>query len=184
MSKNILNLLLLVLTFSTYYLFISPLYSGAGTIWQPERGITALKELNTQYDETLGQADTLNSQAKSLSDDYTNIPEDQKARMKIMVPDSVDKVRLLSEFDGILQTAGLTSKNLAVSDNPVAGERQGAVGITFSVRTTYPVFKNLMERIEKSMRLYSIQSVSFSAPEKESDLTEYTVRLETYYIKQ
>jgi hypothetical protein len=183
MSKNILNLLLIVLTFSVYYLVISPLYSGAGTIWQPERGITALKSLNSEYDETLSQANALKLQAKTLDDDYMSISEEQKAKMKVMVPDSVDKVRLLSEFDGILRDTGLTSKNLTVSDNPIAAERQGAIGITFSVRTTYPIFKSLMDRIEKSMRLYSIQSVSFTAPEKENDLTEYSVRLETYYIK-
>ena len=50
-------------------------------------------------------------------------------------------------------------------------------------RCFYENFKKLMDTFEKSMRLFSIQAVSFTAPEKDGDLTSYDVKLQTYYIK-
>jgi hypothetical protein len=183
MSKTTLKLLLAVSTFAVYYLVISPIYSGVGVLWQPSQSVEALQSLNAQYSDALVQANTLRQQAESLKSDYTKVPEEQKAEMQVMVPDSVDKVRLLSEISGIISQSGLASKDLAVSDSVSSLDHTGAVAITFSVRTTYENFKALMDKFEKSLRLFSISSVSFSAPEKEGDLTQYTVRLETYYIK-
>jgi hypothetical protein len=182
MSKNLLSLLLAIASFAVYYLIIGPVYKGTGGIWQPEASIQSLKELNKQYDETLMQAEGLLGQAEQLQSQYSRISDDQKSIMRVMVPDSIDKVRLLSEVSNILLQSGFSPRELSYSDGSTVGGR-GSASLSFSVRTTYPKFKELMDTFEKSMRLFSIQNVTFSASQKESDPTSYQVKLETYFIK-
>lgn len=170
-------------TFAVYYLLINPLYNGVGGVWQPAQSVTQLRTLNAQYDDTLKQADTLSNQADVLKSQYAKVSTDQKDKMAIMVPDSIDKVRLLSEVVNIEKQTGFTFGELAYSEGSSLSNGRGSADISFSVKTTYPRFKELMDAFEKSMRLYSIQSVAFTTPEHEGDLTNYQVKLETYYIK-
>lgn len=181
MSKNLLTLLLAVASFAVYYLAVGPIYNGTGGVWQPSASIQSLKVLNKQYDETLSQADTLLGQADQLRAQYMGLTEEQKSVMKIMVPDSIDKVRLLSEVSNVLLKSGFAPNDLSFADG-VSSSSRGASAISFSVRTTYPKFKELMDDFEKSMRLFSVQSISFSS-DKESDISTYQVKLETYFIK-
>ncbi|MEN9337967.1 MAG: hypothetical protein RIQ41_281 [Candidatus Parcubacteria bacterium] len=183
MSKNLLNILLAVSTFALYYLLINPLYNGTGGVWQPEESIKMLRDLNGQYDETLRQANELYSQAETLRGQYSRISQDQKDMMKIMVPDSIDKVRLLSEVTNVAGLAGLKLENISYSDGSIAASGRGYATISFSVKTTYEKFKELMYAFETSMRLFSIQSVSFSSPAEDGQLTSYQVRLDTYFLK-
>lgn len=183
MSKNLLNLLLIVGTFAVYYLLIGPVYKGVGGVWQPAESVQSLRELKNQYDETLNQADNLFTQAETLRSQYSRVTDEQKAKMKVMVPDSIDKVRLLSEVYNISVLAGIPFNELAYSEGPSTSNGRGSAGISFTVKTTYPKFKVLMDTFEKSLRLFSIQSVTFAAPEREGDPTAYQVKLETYFIK-
>jgi hypothetical protein len=183
MSKKLLNLLLIVATFAVYYLLIGPVYKGVGGVWQPGESVKSLQVLNAQYDETLMQADALFSQAETLRSQYSRISDAQKDMMKVMVPDSIDKVRLLSEVSGILLNSGFPSNDLAFSDGPSSSNSKGTAAVSFTVKATYPKFKELMDTFEKSMRLFSIQDVSFSVAGKEGELPSYQVKLETYFIK-
>lgn len=182
MSKNLLNLLLVVVTFAMYFLVIGPLYKGTGGVWQPEQSIKSLREMNSQYNVTLEQAESLFAQAETLKNQYSKISEEDKAKMKIMVPDSIDKVRLLSEMVNISSITNMPYSDLSYSDGTNQPGR-GSATISFSVETSYPKFKEFIDAIEKSMRLFSIQNVSFAAPEKEGDPIKFQVKLETYYMK-
>lgn len=183
MSKNLLNLLLIVSTFALYYLVINPLYNGVGGVWQPAMSIKSLQELNSGYTEALTQADSLYAQAETLQAQYSRVSNDQKSKMALMVPDQIDKVRLLSEVTNIINTSGLGVRELAYSDGPTNQAGKGVASVSFSVRATYPQFKALMENIEKSLRLFSIQSVAFAAPTREGEGVSYQVKLDTYFMK-
>lgn len=184
MSKNLLNLFLIILSAASYFLVIKPVYTGVGGIMQPEQSVQSLRTLNSQYDSTLEQATGLMSEAETLRSQYSRISAEDKAKMAIMVPESIDKVRLLSEVYGIGQAAGFALNDLTYSEsNSSSAGSRGTVNISFSVKTTYPRFKALMDNFEKSMRLFSINSVSFMTGGKEGELITYQVKLETYYLK-
>jgi hypothetical protein len=183
MSKNLLNLLLIVAIFAMYYLVISPMYKGTGGVWQPQQSITMLKEMNKQYDETLAQAESLSVQAEQLKSDYARISDEDKAKMAIMVPDSIDKVRLLSEVVNVASKIGMPLNELSYAEGASNQSGRGSALVSFTTKTTYAKFKEFIDAFEKSMRLYSIQSVSFSAPDKEGELINFQVKLETYYMK-
>ncbi len=183
MSPKLLNLLLIVFSFTLYYLVISPLYSGIGAIWQPEKSIAALKTLNAQYDQTLSQAEGLLKQADQLRKEYNALDASSKEKMLRMVPESVDPIRLLSEVDRIAAESGIGLASVSYADIPQATKFAGAYQLSMSVKTSYPKFKEFMRNYENSLRLFTLQSVNFSAPEKEGDLITFQVRLLTYYLK-
>lgn len=184
MSTNLRNLLLIIASFSLYYVAIKPLYTGVGGVMQPERSIQTLRVLNTQYDDTLSKADDIMKQAETLRAQYARVSAEDKAKMAVMVPDSVDQVHLLSEVRSIGEDAGFALTDILYTAGSNGGvSTKGTASISFSVKTTYPRFKVLMNNFEKSLRLFSVDSVSFAVPVKEGDLTTYQVRLQTYYLK-
>lgn len=183
MSPKLLNLLLIVLSFTIYYLVISPLYSGVGAIWQPEKSITSLKMLNTQYDQTLSQAEGLLKQADALRREYGSLDEASKQKMLVMVPQNIDPLRLLSEMNLIAAESGIGLGAVTYADIPQATKLAGAYQLSFAVKTTYPKFKEFMHNYENSLRLFSLQAVSFAAPEEPGDLIPFQVKMNTYYLK-
>ncbi len=184
MSKNLLNLLLLVSTVVIFYVVVSPLYTGSGTIWQPEQGIVSLRNTNTQYDEALNKAQTLIQDAKSLRSKYDGVPQDTKTKLKVMVPDrkDIDPVRMVSEVNTIANMSGVSLSDLSYTEGIGVGNK-GSYTISFSVKTTYNKFKEIMRNYETSLRLYSIQSVVFAIPETDSSIIPFQVKMDTYYIK-
>ncbi len=184
MSKNLLNILLAVASFALYYIIINPLYTGRGSVWQPQYGLTTLRSTNTQYDDTLQQAESLLQDAKQLSAKYKSISQETKDTMKVMVPNQadMDPVRLVSEVDSIAARTGLSISDLNYSEGQVIGNR-GVYTISFTVKTTYTKFKELMRNFETSLRLFTIQSVQFSVPETDGNLIVFQVKMDTYYIK-
>lgn len=183
MSKNLLSILLIIIPVVLYLLVIKPVYTGVGGVWQPTQSVKDLSTLNEQYSATLDQAETLASQAMELEKEYQSVSQEDRDKMKIMVPDSIDRVRLLNEVSLMGTRLGFTLNDLSYAEGSSLAAGRGSATISFTVKTTYPRFKDLMDNFEKSLRLYTIQSVTFSAPEKEGDLTSYQVKLDTYYIK-
>jgi hypothetical protein len=183
MSKNLLNTLLLVASFALYYVVINPLYTGAGSVWQPAQSIGALRASDDDYTETLRQAEELFKQAETLNKQYESVSSETKEKMKLMVPDTIDAVRMINEVNYIANQTGLTLGDLSYTQNTNATGPKATYSVSFSVKTTYTKFKELMANYETSLRLFQIQSVTFSVPEKQGELTNFQVKMETYHLK-
>ncbi len=183
MSPKLLNILLLVASFALYYLLIGPLWSGTGSVWSPGQGITELRNLEAQYRETVSQAADLFNKGKELRAQYESIDDMTKQKMGQMVPASIDAVRLLSEVGNIANRSGIAPTNLSYNEGVLVDKLRGTYDISFTVKTSYPKFKEFMRNYETSLRLFTLQSVSFSAPENPDDLISFQVKLRTYYLK-
>lgn len=183
MSPNIFKLFLIVLIASLYMIAIKPLYTGVGTLWAPDQSVTALKQLNGEYDAILAQAEALVSQADKMRGEYVKVDTTTKEKLAVMVPDTIDAPRLVNEVNAIAEGAGLSLTDLTYSQSSTADPLRGSYVVSFGVKTTYARFKELMRLYENSLRLFSIQLVSFSAPLKEGDPVNFQVKLETYYLK-
>lgn len=117
MSKNLFNLLLISVAVGSYFLLIGPLYRGNGIIWEPKESIKSLRVSNEQYSQALVQAAQLYSQAQNLDAEYESIDDETKEKMKKMVPEDIDPVRLLSEINGIANSQGLALINMTYKEN-------------------------------------------------------------------
>lgn len=183
MSPKLINILLILSSFALYYLVIGPLWTGGGPIWAPEHGISSLTSLESQYKDTASSADDLSKQGEKLKSQFKAIDDATKQKMALMVPQKIDKVRLLSEVDNIANQSGVALSNVSAVDVATVDKLKGSYNISFSVKTTYTKFKEFMRNYENSLRLFTLESVNFSAPDKIDDLTDFKVILKTYYLK-
>lgn len=186
MSPKLLNIFLLMLSGVLYFFVITPIYTGFGSLWTPKdgKGIVQLRQSKAKYTVTLEQVGQIITQAENLKKDYLAVPEEDKAKLKQMVPSSVDRVRLLSEITNIGNQSGITLNDLNVTELKSFEDKvRGAYSVSFSVKTSYPRFKEIITNFETSLRLFSTESVAFSAPEKESNPITFNVRMMTYFMK-
>jgi len=191
MSKNLFNVLLVSMAVGLYYLAINPLYTGIGMVWQPKQGIGALRALDTQYADALSQAEELYAQAETLSTEYGSIDDELKAKMKVMVPDDIDPVKLLSEVNGIANQQGVGLSDLRYTKNGDEKDEKnmaqkggsGYYTVAFSASTNYAKMKDLLESLETSLRLFTVTRVTLKAPTDGGSLNDFEVELKTYYIQ-
>lgn len=179
MSKNLLNSLIVVIIFAVFYIFTKPLYSGGGTIFQVEEGVVSLLDKSKQYDSALKQVDKIIEDSKNLSNQYGSVPLEDKQKIESMLPENIDPIRLVSEINTIANVSGVVLKDLAYN---LDKKRQVYV-ISFTTKTSYSNFKDIMRKYETSLRLLTIKNVKLTAPEKEGENMSFIVKLEAPYVK-
>lgn len=156
--------------------------------------------------------------ARKLKDKIDNLSKirssivDQDEKIKKMIPDNVENVKLIIDFDNMLQdlvatnkteslykSAGDTGKisidnpkitqGTAVVDGSFDATQLGVADFSFSVALTYNDFLDFLKRIETSTRIFDIESISFSTPSsvgtKDPNNIVYTfnIALKTYWLK-
>ncbi len=183
MSKLLYNLLMIAGSIALYFLLINPLYTGVGSIYQPDKGITTLKSINDSYDIADTQAKAITDQASAIISSYHKIPKDSLDKMKTMLPDKVDPIRLMSEVNLIINSNGFSASDLGYGkQGSTDGSGVSSYSISFSVKGSYSKFKDLLKKFENSMRIYNIVSLNFNVPpDGPTDQYIYKVNMETYY---
>ncbi len=135
-------------------------------------------------------AKRLKARIESLQNVKNNITEADSEKIKRMVPDNVENVKLIIDFDNMLQSL-VTDKgtaNLYKSTNPADSGRisienpkivqgntlieggfdtsqLGVADFTFTVSLTYGDFIDFLKRIETSTRIFDIESITFTTPQ-------------------
>jgi hypothetical protein len=179
MSPKLFNTLLILTTVVLYYMVTNPLYTGVSSaLYTVDAGVGSLKNTVAEYDVAVSQVDVLIRDSRSLQKEYDGFSEETRKNIMVMVPQSVEELRLLSEMTSIATESGIALEGLTVKDKGT-----GRYSITFSVKTTYQKFKDFITRYEKSMRLLSLDSVNFNAGTSDDDIIKFTVSLSTYYLK-
>lgn len=135
-------------------------------------------------------AKMLKTKIDALLKTKSSISEVDLEKIKRMVPDNVENVKLIIDFDTMLQdlirqkgTADIYKKNnqfesdefsiegpkINKGSTSIGGDfdssQLGVADFTFSVSLTYSDFIDFLKRIETSSRIFDIESISFSAPD-------------------
>jgi hypothetical protein len=184
MSPKLLATFLLLSSGVLYYFVISPLYTGVGDLWTPAVSVVSGRQQVIQYTQALNRANDIVAEADALRNDYKKISEEDKQKINIMLPASIDRTRLLSEMVNMTNTIGVTVKDMNVSEGvaPASGE-PGMFNVSFGLTTSYPRFKELVRKFETNLRLFRLESVTFSQNEKDQEAISFTVRFSTFYLK-
>ncbi len=178
MSPKLFNTLLIISSIVLYFYVVKPLYTGvASGLWVPEQSVQSLLDSKKQYDATIVGVDAIIRQGKTTLTQYNTFDDATKNTMMIMVPTSIDEVKLLSELTKIANDSGFAIEDLSVKD------KTGEYTVTFVIKTTYPNFKRFIANYEKSMRLLTLKSASFIPSKDERDIIKFNVELTTYYMK-
>ncbi len=180
MTPKLLNILLLILSGFLYFYIIEPLYTGSESfIFTQGQDLKTLMNERDTYDKTIAEVPKLIDKAAKAKASYDKISDTDRHNIMVMVPVSVDNIKLMSELTNIGVESGIPIDGMGVKDKSL-----GEYSVSFSVMATYSDFKNkVMPYWEKSMRLFTLQSVSFAPGKTEDEVVKFSVQLSTYYMK-
>lgn len=180
MTPKLLNILLLTLSLVLYFYFVKPVYTGVNPgLWSPgEQNIQALIKKNADYDVAINTIDSVIKKAEELKRKYESFTEETKANIEIMVPTSIETLVMLDELTRVVEDTG------PVDSIGIKDKGGGEYAVNLTVLLSYTQFKQFMTYWERNMRLYNIQSVSFSPGKREEDIIKFNVELATYYLKK
>lgn len=171
MSPKLFNILLVLTPLVLYFGYLSPMYEGVpGFVWTPESNINTLKSQNVQYSNALNQVDFVSKEMDKINKDYNTVDPAIKEKVILLLPDSIDPIKIRNEVVAIANESGVALNGLQViSSAKIQTKEIGTYTVSFTILAHYPVFKKLIENFEKSTRLFVLDSIIINHPEKVND---------------
>lgn len=195
-------IILIGIAVSIFFTLANPMYNE----------ISALKLSAASYDTALENSKMLENERDKLTAKYNAISPDDLIKLKKLLPDNVDNIRLILEIEQIALPYGMVLKDVKYSTintntktaETVAGggsiqggvvaapEGYGAFDLEFSTSGTYDNFIAFTKALESNLRIVDISSISFSSDTGNSDnknktfspeIYKYDFKIKTYYIK-
>ncbi len=181
--RNITSIILIIIAIVAFVFIANPRFDR----------VSALKQEAATFDDALDRSKELISLRDALLSKYNGIREEDRTRLDVMLPNSIDTVRLIIDINTLATAHGLSLSNIAVGEvnggttndgslGPSFGEF-GTVALGFTVSATYDQFRAYLADLERSLRLLDVKSISFEAGEGANSLANYTVSLTTYWLK-
>jgi Tfp pilus assembly protein PilO len=184
MGKFITPAILIVVVIALYFMWIAPTYENVEKLQAKQA--TLLDALDKSK-----QVQTLIAQLKS---NFEAIPSDQVDRLRKMVPDDIDNIRLLIEVNNIAQRGGLIIDGLNIPPKPTVAPGEvgtggagghGTFSFSFSVHGTYEQLIAFYTQLASNLRLSDITQFSFgpdTAVNAKRDSYSSTLTLNTYWL--
>lgn len=186
--KIIFQILLTALALVFLFIYVRPEY----------KKIQELRTQVSEYDKALDNARSLEQKRDEILTSYNSISKENKERLENLLP-NIDNgsatsgmIALLLELDKIAIDNGLQITNVSFTPSVDTEENSDYVTSTFSFKTqaTYNMFLTFLKSLESNLRIADIQNISFSIPKATREkpvvntgLFEYSIELQTYWLK-
>jgi hypothetical protein len=170
----------LLIAIGAFFGYVDPTYDK----------IKNLSEEIDAYDEALGKSRELAEVRDDLLLTYNSFEEGDVSRLRKLIPDNVDNVRLIMDIDSIASRYGMTLRGVSVAGGPDnQSQSEGiqsdagiqSINLTFTVSSSYENYVRFLEDLERSLRLIDVVSVSFNA--SEVNLYEFNTTITTYWLQ-
>ena len=199
--RFLIPLILIGLSITGALTYLAPLYND-------------VKELRAQvasFDEALANSKALDAEREKLTTKYNSISQDDLKKLSVLLPDSVDNIRLILEIEKIASPYGMTLKDVKYSTKEEATKTPGGAKVLssasatkraygdwdleFSTTGTYANFTHLIKDLEHNLRIVDLTSVEFSSDtgtgtgvgvalvQNSNDLYKYNLKIKTYWLK-
>lgn len=182
MLRKISPIILILVSVGAFFAFIQPRYES----------LLKEKVLADEYADTFDNSTLLlNKRDDLLKEENNSFNPEDLVRLKKMLPDGVDNVRLILDIDGIANRYGLSIRNTRVGqDISTAGgqgtlssvQPYGSISLSFSVSASYATFLKFLNDLERSLRLVDIVSLQVKADRP--DFYNFDIVLKTYWLKK
>lgn len=179
--KNSTALILILIALGVFYTFVNPQY-------QRTKSLGAELE---QYENVLDNVSALSETRDELMIKLADISPEDISRISKIVPDDNDIVKLALDLDTMASQYGISIRNVQVDssseDNTAlisknASDIYDRAVVSFEFVSNYQNFRSFMEDIERSLRVIDVRSINFRSTD--SGFYEYTVAVETYWLKK
>jgi len=183
--KSLTPIIFIIVSIALFFTFTDPVY----------KEVKILKAKYAQYQDVLVKAAQLLEQRKNLQDKYNSFAEDDISRLKKLLPDAVDNVRLIIDIDEIAKRYGLTINNVRLDDTKpskdgvtdsvntitAGGAKHGTIPMGFSVTADYNTFLSFLEDLEGSLRIVDVTNITLKPGA--NNIYSFDVSLKTYWLK-
>lgn len=195
--RNIFAILLILAAIGIYYGYTKHAFAD----------IKAIKIQLADYNDTLNKANELDDEKKSIADTINSFSQDDKDRLEKLIPDNADNVRLIIDIQNIASASGLSIKNISVNDdsNPTGAavtagaaanqtssdqglstlnstKKYDSVTLSFSVASSYENFIGFLGKLEQSLRLVDVTSLTVKNTESPG-IYNFDIELKAYWLK-
>lgn len=151
--------------------------------------ISTLGEEKAALNQSLEDSKDLSLKMAEKEGIYNSLDMDKVDKLNILLPDSINNIKLIKDIDDIALTHNMKMRNIDIKaeksgeyNEESAGRNYGVATLRFTVSSTYEAFKTFMTDLENSLRLVDMTSLTFNSGEK--DLMEFNVELKTYWLKE
>jgi hypothetical protein len=200
MLRYISSLLLIGIGVAVILLFTNPLYQSIGE----------LKSKQTIYNDALGNSKALENERDKLTAKYSTINPANIVKIKKLLPDSVDNIRLILEIEALAAPYGMAVRDVKYSVAPkdtteesssggvISGgsdrgqsknQNYGSWDLEFSVTSSYNNFLNFTKDLENNLRVVDIVSIDFTSASNmgnsasSSEIYRFSYKIKTYWLK-
>src|SRR3989338_7093109 len=135
MMRFIMPIILVGISVSLFFVFGSPLYQE----------VSDLRAQIISYDEALTNAKALENERDKLTAKFNSLDPENLAKLKKLLPENVDNVRLTLEIEQLATPYGMALKDVKYSNpensvtNPTGAVQGGGVGPAKSARKDYGI---------------------------------------------
>ncbi|MDD5721136.1 MAG: hypothetical protein PHT16_01660 [Candidatus Pacebacteria bacterium] len=199
MMRFTIPIILIGITGAFFFIFTNPIYNN----------ISALNSDVASYNGALDNSKMFENERDKLTSKYNQIDPDNLMKIKKLLPDNVDNIRLILEIGQIALPYGMVLKDVKYSmintDNTAAAgavikggsaskpsPNYGVFDLEFSISGTYDNFISFTKDLESNLRIVDISSITFSSNTSSvgsnpkinsSDIYKYDFKIKTYYLK-
>ena len=195
MSRFFLPIILIGASVAVFVIFVSPLYNG----------ISDLKAQVASYDQALSNSKALENERDKLTQKFNSITGENLERIKKLLPENVDNIRLILEIEKIASPFGMALRDVKYNPVKTAEDTQtggiqgsgptltqkeyGVWDLEFSTVGTYANFLNFIKALESNLRIVDISTVEFSSDSSAgsaastTQVYKYSFKIKTYWLK-
>ena len=201
MMKFVMPAILIGISIAVFFVLTNPIYNE----------IASLRVQVASYDEALNNSKMLENERDKLTAKYNSIDPDNLLKLRRLLPENIDNIRLILEIEQIASPYGMVLKDVKYSttndkDNTksapsgILGTVQGGGvaqsprkdygvwDVEFSTVGTYNNFLNFTRDLENNLRMVDISSVQFSsagsgAGSSVPEAYKYNFSIKTYWLK-
>jgi Tfp pilus assembly protein PilO len=164
--------------------------------------VQAMKADVASFDGRLATAQKLKLSREELIARYNSISKSDLDNLKVLLPDTVDNIRLIIQIDSLATKNGMSSlrgveyetvkaDQQVKSDSAstqVAQKPYGEFTLSFTTTGQYKNFLSFISDLEQNLRLVDISAVEFKLSEGAErgvgDSLSYKITLKTYWLKK
>ena len=185
--KNIISLILIVLSIGLVFVYIMPEYNK----------ISNLRTEKSDYENTLAKSKDLKVLRDSLLTKYNAILPEDKDKLQKVIPSKFDPIKLIVDINVIAAKYGMgisgvnvQSDNSANSQNradivaPTQSNIYNTTTISFNTSGQYSAFLSFLKDLENSVELLDIRNLSINqSGQTNSNVLNFKITIQTYYMK-
>jgi len=182
--------------------FIMPIISIVATVWiffgyiDPNYSSMKLKNAEKiSYEQALASANESQNVKNEKVQIFNNLDPKDLDKLNIMLPDSIDSVRLIIEIDNLAKLENIVVKDIKAeaieTKNPSQNQGNantvspdvvfGKLKLQFSLVGTYPHFRSFLASLEKDLRVIDISSASVK--QVKDNVYQFDLGVKTYWLK-